>query len=208
MQQRMDIWISKVFQVLVAAVLGFLLLLSVFSSTTVLVQQNLNGDIKVSNVFSMDHSILRIGFILIFGGFLLLVRHCLRRTKQKIQSDAWITVAYVIFLLAGLFFIMSVRLEPRSDPEKVMNVARQILAGDHSSFVDQEGYMFRYPFQNGLVLLDVALLSVFGQNAYLAFQVLNLLVYCLQYTAQFVIQRKADGEISWYVVWHHRRLSF
>lgn len=175
MQQRMDIWVSKVFQVLVAAVLGFLLLLSVFSSTIVLVQQNLNGDVEVSNVFCMDHSILRIGFILIFGGFLLLVKHYLRRTKRKIQSDDWIIVAYAIFLLAGLFFIMSVRLEPRSDPEKVMNVARQILAGDHSSFVDQEGYMFRYPFQNGLVLLDVALLSVFGQNAYLAFQVLNLL---------------------------------
>ena len=80
----------------------------------------------------------------------------------------------IVYLLAGVLFIFLIKLQPKSDPAKVLNVAEQLLVGDHSSFTDPEGYMFRYPFQNGILLLDVGLLCLFGNGAYLAFQVLNL----------------------------------
>lgn len=80
----------------------------------------------------------------------------------------------IVYLLAGVLFIFLIKLQPKSDPAKVLNVAEQLLVGGHSSFTDPEGYMFRYPFQNGILLLDVGLLCLFGNGAYLAFQVLNL----------------------------------
>lgn len=81
---------------------------------------------------------------------------------------------YLIYAILGFVFVFTTRLEPASDPEKCFNVARALINGDFADFFSQEGYMFRCPHQNGLVLFDMALLKLFGDNAFLAFQCINV----------------------------------
>lgn len=171
---RIDQCITKILRFLIVAVLVYLFLISLIRSTVVQVQTDSNGNVEILNSFCRDNALIHLCFLLTLCGILLFFKKIRNRKKGKKHSNGWITVLYVLFFILGLVFIMSIRLEPRSDPEKVLNVARQVLSGDASSFTDQEGYMFRYPFQNGILLLDIALLRIFGRGAYLAFQILNL----------------------------------
>lgn len=81
---------------------------------------------------------------------------------------------YSIYGVIGLFLILGMQLQPVSDPAKLMRIADELLAGDVSSFAAPDSYMYRYPFQNGMVLLDALLLALFHGKAFLVFQVLNL----------------------------------
>ena len=82
---------------------------------------------------------------------------------------------YLVYFAIGLFFALSTQYEPISDPGKVMKVAEQMLEGNFTEFSSHEGYMYRCPYQNGLVLIDAFLMIVFREKAFVAFQVLNLI---------------------------------
>ena len=83
-------------------------------------------------------------------------------------------ILYSIYTVLGLFMILSMRLQPASDPGKLMRIAEEIIDGNVSTFTETSGYMYRYPFQSGMVLIDILLLLIFHENAYLFFQLLNL----------------------------------
>lgn len=152
-----------------ALTIGYLLVLSVFRTS--LYQTASDG--TTSNVFLGDAWWLH---IIVIAALVLLLRR-LHGALTQIDHDAVRRMTVIvagIYLIGGLVFLFSTRLAPSSDGAKVMEVAEQILAGDMSAF-EPAGYMNRYPFQRGMVLLDMAAILIFGSSAYLAMQVLNLI---------------------------------
>lgn len=172
----MESGLRKLFDVLITVMTGYLFLISIFGSVFVQVYAEAGNleNAQSANFFLPDQWILN---LLILAGFYVLFRLCYKRWREGEQHNSvrniwkWLCIVYFI---AGFLFIFGAGLQPKSDPAKVLNAAEQLLEGDSSSFTDPEGYMFRYPFQNGILLLDAGLLCLFGDGAYLAFQVLNL----------------------------------
>lgn len=68
------------------------------------------------------------------------------------------------------------KLHPSSDPAKVFEIAMEWRRGDFSAF-EVEGYLFRYPFQSGIVLFYYLLSFPFGVDHYVGPQLVN--VICL-----------------------------
>ncbi len=79
-------------------------------------------------------------------------------------------------LLAGTAYVLATQLEPGSDPAKVYAIAMQWRQGDFSAF-EEGGYLFRYPFQSGIILFFYLLSYPFGVGNYVALQLVN--VVCL-----------------------------
>lgn len=79
-------------------------------------------------------------------------------------------------LLAGTAYVLATQLEPGSDPAKVYAIAMQWRQGDFSAF-EEGGYLFRYPFQSGIILFFYLLSYLFGAGNYVALQLVN--VVCL-----------------------------
>lgn len=79
-------------------------------------------------------------------------------------------------LLAGVAYVLMTQFEPGSDPAKVYAIAMQWRQGDFSAF-EENAYLFRYPFQSGIVLFFYLLSFPFGMGNYVAIQLLY--VVCL-----------------------------
>lgn len=70
-------------------------------------------------------------------------------------------------------YVGMTQLYPGSDPAKVYEVAMQWRQGDFSSF-DEGAYLFRYPFQSGIVLFFYLLSFLFGEGNFVGPQLVNV----------------------------------
>ncbi len=84
-----------------------------------------------------------------------------------------ITVLYLV-CVAGM--ILSTQLYPQHDPRSVYEAAVQFYHGDYSAW-QVDGYMYMFPYQNGLMLLELPWITVFGEQAYLAMQLYYMLLW-------------------------------
>ncbi len=85
-----------------------------------------------------------------------------------------------IVLLMGTAWILITQLVPGSDPAKVYGVAMQWRRGDFSSYAEG-GYLFRYPFQAGIVLFYYLLSFLFGVDNYIGVQMVNVIALLAVY---------------------------
>lgn len=83
----------------------------------------------------------------------------------------WIFSAFVLF--AGTAWILITQLAPGSDPAKVYSIAMQWRRGNFSSYAEG-GYLFRYPFQSGIILFYYLLSFVLGMDNYVGLQIVNV----------------------------------
>lgn len=81
---------------------------------------------------------------------------------------------------AGAAYVLATQLEPGSDPAKVYAIAMQWRQGDFSAFEEGE-YLFRYPFQSGIVLFFYLLSFPFGVGNYVAIQLVNVICLVIIY---------------------------
>ncbi len=79
-----------------------------------------------------------------------------------------------IALIAGTIWILVTQLEPGSDPAKVYEIAMQWRKGNFSSYAEG-GYLFRYPFQAGIVFFYYLLSFLFGMYNYMGLQFVNVI---------------------------------
>lgn len=82
----------------------------------------------------------------------------------------------ILTLALGTAYVLMTRLHPSSDPAKVFATAMQWRQGDFSSF-EVEAYLFKYPFQSGIVLFYYLLSFLFGVDNFVGPQLVN--VVCL-----------------------------
>ena len=79
----------------------------------------------------------------------------------------------VLIFLIGTIWILITQLYPGSDPSKVYRIAMQWREGDFSSYAEG-GYLFRYPFQSGIILFYYFLSFFFGFGNYIGLQFVNV----------------------------------
>lgn len=165
---------NRLIRILGILTIGYLLILSILG--TYMVQSVSEGESGAAYYLN-DTWYLH---VLVIGACVLLLRQIHRglQTPNRGTVRRALLVAVMIDLIVGLAMIYCMQLEPSSDGAKVMQVAKDILAGNLDAF-GPSGYMYRYPFQRGLVLLDLVCILLFGDGAFLALQTLNLLALIL-----------------------------
>lgn len=93
---------------------------------------------------------------------------------------AYLRPALIFVLIMGTVWIFATRLQPGSDPAKVYTIAMQWRRGDFSAYAEG-GYLFRYPFQAGIILFYYLLSFIFGIDNYIGLQFVNVIALAAVY---------------------------
>lgn len=93
---------------------------------------------------------------------------------QKLWKDGmfW-AVIIVVNACISVIWILATRMYPAADQETLVNIAADMRSGVYSAW-QPGGYMFLYPFQNGILLMIYAISRIFTGNTYLAAQFVNI----------------------------------
>lgn len=86
----------------------------------------------------------------------------------------------VLTLFLGFSYVWMTQLYPGSDPAKVYAIVGQWRQGDFSAFHEGE-YLFKYPFQSGIVLFFYLLSFPLGAENYVGFQLVNVVFLAVIY---------------------------
>ena len=99
--------------------------------------------------------------------------------KNKNCIGAVVGAGVSLFLI---WWISITHYEPVSDQMHCLLHAKELLNGNNHAWTAGE-YMSVYPFQNGLVFFDMLLILLFGDNAYIAFQYVNVVFFIVSVIA-------------------------
>lgn len=174
--EKADNFIKWFLRFLCGGMLLYLLYLSMFSTSAVELRNfsdTVEEDWGNYNYYLPDSGILCLAVLILVALVFLLVNHLIHEGIWE-RLERYRGFLYLVFAAAGLLFIGFTRLEPVSDPGKVLNIAEGMAAGDFTEFMPNEGYLWRCPHQMGIVLFCYCLTILFGEYNYLVFQVLNL----------------------------------
>lgn len=86
----------------------------------------------------------------------------------------------LLTLVGGTAYVLMTKFYPSSDPAKVYEAAMQWRRGDFSAFEEGE-YLFRYPFQSGIVLYFYLLSFLFGVDNFVGLQLVNVICLAVIY---------------------------
>ena len=106
-------------------------------------------------------------------------------------------ILYTILLTAAMFgwlYVTQLQLPELSDPSHCYDAALDLLKGEDYAWVTVRQYMNQYPFQNGIVLFMALLIRLFGDAAYMVFQVINIIFFILMNVAMCKTVRILFGE--------------
>lgn len=171
-RSRLQIFCNAVVRILMILILGWLFYLSVFSSSMF---NALIGD--ETTVYLTDYPFLHLSAILLIllSGYLFFLHPQIKkRSLDFLRRMHILPVTHL--LVAGLLLtaILVCRYQPVSDQFNCLYSAMYFLEGNYFSW-EPSGYLWIYPSLNGLTLLLVPFVSLFGaENAAIAFQVFNL----------------------------------
>lgn len=191
MLKNMDAWIKRALTILIGGIVFYLTLLSAFS-TSAGEERNFAAagerDIAYYNFYLSDSVLLHIAVLFIFiFAVTAVVRKFNSRKNHVLSKMEWVNC--FIFFIVGMLWIFLTRMHPISDQQKVLSIAEQMSLGDFSQFRVNEGYLWRYPDQMGIVFFYYLHVTLFGKYAYLSIQVSNLLAAT---TALLVVKRLSD----------------
>lgn len=162
-------------------IIGYLFLVSIFSTCVM--------SYTDEHIFYVkDFAVL-----MVFGiGVFLVLCAFLRRVFSKMSK--WVyRVGTILWFALLLALIFTVNFRPQYDPGSVYDAAGAFLRGDYSPW-QQGGYLYTFPFQNGLVLLEVPFWLLLGEKAYLGIQVYNLILWYMAILGVCYLAKEYFGE--------------
>lgn len=177
--------INGMIRLMAAASIFMLLLHSVFSTSFMSYIWDAEGNLQKHTRNIADSPWQHLAVCLVVTGILWLALRAGRKLRQKAgfmerHGRRGILLLCFLAFVAGVFWIMATQLAPGNDPAKVYEVVKQWRSGDFSSFAE-DGYLFRYPFQAGIVLFYYLLSFPFGVENYVALQLVNALALAVIY---------------------------
>lgn len=125
-------------------------------------------------------------FTVLKRAFLWLRRLSLERfpkfsaAASKIEENDILRFLCLLTGIAGCIWIASTQFRPVSDPSKIYKIAMQWREYNFSSYAEG-GYLFRYPFQAGIILFYYLLSFAFGMDNFIALQLVNAAALVLIY---------------------------
>ena len=162
-------------------IIGYLFLVSIFSSCVM--------SYTDEHIFYVkDFAVL-----MVFGiGVFLVLCAFLRRVFSKMSK--WVyRVGTILWFALLLALIFTVNFRPQYDPGSVYDAAGGLLYGDYSPW-QQGGYLYTFPFQNGLVLLEVPFWLLLGEKAYFGIQIYNLILWYMTILGLCYLTKEYFGE--------------
>lgn len=176
-------FVNSLIRIMLAGALFLLLLHSLFS-TGFLGKIVLADGTQQERTLNIADSPLRHFFLFVLCSASFFLARRLWQTIREREPFRWtpkrddlVFWGLLVFTFAaGAAYVLVTQLEPGSDPAKVWAVAMQWRQGDFSAF-EEGGYLFRYPFQVGIILYFYLLSFPFGAGNYVAVQLVN--VVCL-----------------------------
>lgn len=97
----------------------------------------------------------------------------IRRVTEKVTTGTVLKILYFFMAIAGCLLVIVTQMRAASDPLKVYDCALQWRDKNFSSFAEG-GYLFRYPFQSGIVLFYYFASFILGQDNYIGLQLINV----------------------------------
>lgn len=174
---KLQIFCNAVIRILMILILSWLFYLSIFSSSMF---NAYIGD--EATVYLTDRPLLHLTaiFLIFLSGYLLFLHPQTTARVFDVMRRAHIlplTHVFVAVLMLAAIFIC--RYQPVSDQFNCLYSAMYFLEGNYFSW-EPAGYLWIYPSLNGLTLLLVPFVSLFGaEGAAIAFQVFNLAMLLL-----------------------------
>lgn len=175
--------VNHVIRILLLLITAGMFLQSVFSTSFVGVITKEDGSLQERTLNIADRPWRH---LLVFAAFtvtgVLLYRgipDLLARLNRALYKHLY-AAGTIIILIMGTVWIFATRLQPGSDPAKVYAIAMQWRRGDFSAYAEG-GYLFRYPFQAGIILFYYLLSFVFGMDNYIGLQFANVIALAAVY---------------------------
>ena len=171
--------VNGMIRIILAGTLFLLLLHSVFSTSFVgtLILEDGSWQERTLNI--ADSPLRHLLLFVILSIILFRGRMVWERVRVCVTVNTfWLFT--VITLAVGTAYVLMTQLYPGSDPAKVFAIAMQWRQGDFSAF-QEEGYLFCYPFQSGIVLFFYLLSFFFGEGNYVGLQLVNVICLAVIY---------------------------
>lgn len=171
---RLQLFCNTIIHTLMTLILSYLFYLSVFGSSMF---NAYIGD--ETTVYLTDQPFLHLSVILLIflSGYLLFL-HLKTTTRifAVIQSPHFLMWIHILITVLMLIAIFVCRYQPVSDQFNCLYSAAYFFEGNYFSW-ETAGYLYIYPSLNGLTLLCVPFVALFGtEGGAIAFQVFNLIM--------------------------------
>ena len=185
MKNRELIWLAfarKVIWILFMIMIGYLLIASVFSTcyTGQLEYLVNSGETEVNlehTFYVRDHFVVH---ILVFAVFSVILAVTAGKTGKIFHYKQ---IGYMALLFSGIiavYIVLAGQYYPKYDQASVMKIAVAFNQGDYYALEEGE-YLFKYPFQIGIIVFYQILSLIFGNSNYVAFQLINVLFIVISY---------------------------
>ena len=177
LQKNFYLIVNAVIRVLLIIIISGMCLQSIFSTSFVGQTMQADGSWQERTLNIADQPWKHLLVFVIFTAVCILLYrgYCLWGKHRRV----FLFLNIIVFLTGTLWILIS-QLEPGSDPAKVYRIAMQWRAGDFSAYAEGE-YLFRYPFQAGIILFYYLLSFLFGINNYVGLQFVNVIALAAVY---------------------------
>lgn len=169
---RLQLFCNTIVHTLMILILSFLFYLSVFGSSMF---NAYIGD--ETTVYLTDQPFLHLSaiFLIFLSGYLLFLHpQTTARIFAVMQKAHTLLLIHILVTVLMLIAIFVCRYQPVSDQFNCLYSAMYLLEGNYFSW-EPSGYLYIYPSLNGLTLLCVPFVALFGaEGGAVAFQVFNL----------------------------------
>lgn len=173
--------INTLIRGMLTAIVFLLFLHSIFSTSFVGVVSKEDGSTQERTLNISDSPWKHLMVFVIVTVIILLLRRAYglwqthKGDKLTICREiSTVKLLSVFVLVMGTLWIIITQLKPGSDPAKVYEIAMQWREANFSSFAEG-GYLFRYPFQSGIVLFYYLLTYIVGIDNYVGLQFINVI---------------------------------
>lgn len=177
----------------VAIMILWTIIMLFIMGTCMLFNVDLTGELNVH--YSRDSIIMNLVWITAaYIIFTVIYRICRKHSdsriiawfsKNKMNICCIVTAAVAIMLIIWIFMV---KFEPVTDQLYGLQIGGELLKGEYNAW-NRGGYMDIYPFQNDFILFDAVLVKIFGSNAYIAFQVINVFFYIVAVVNMYITCR-------------------
>ncbi len=179
--------VNGMIRLMLAGAVFLLLLHSVFSTSFVGRVFLEDGAEQERTLNIADSPLKHLFFFVLLTAFLLVGKKLaqafgpsVRQSCRAIRQEYLFWGCIVLTLLLGSAYVWMTQLYPGSDPAKVYAIVGQWRQGDFSAFHEGE-YLFKYPFQSGIVLFFYLLSFPLGAENYVGFQLVNVVFLAVIY---------------------------
>lgn len=171
---------KRIAYVIFGTICFYLFLASIYSTCIMWYDTEITYYIK-------DFPLLMVSGLLVMMLLLFLLRHFLQKIMNK--SKYIIILFTLVWAVLLIGFVCNTDISRVYDQAMVYEAVKGLVSGDYTLW-QVGGYIYCYPFQNGVILLYAPIMLFFGENTYGAVQALSIILYWLMAVGFYKLAKK------------------